>query len=383
MWQALLCLALTLWPLGVWANERAGHGDLLEPAVAAAADARPSDHPQTTGLVLPPVPEGFVEDDAGWIRFAYQPSIRARVEPLKAAADRVRNELRELLGPQVLQRVHVRIGRTVGEMETLAPSGVGVPQYASGVAFSELGLVLLTERPRFPNDQHDLLQVFRHELAHVALHDAIGHQNVPRWFNEGFAVHASGEAVATRMQTLWTATITDKLIPLSDLTHHFPAEATRASVAYAQAADIVRYLLRTHDALRFQALLDRLRSGQTFDAALSDAYATDLANLEYEWREDVSRRYTFWPVLFSGSLVWMGALALFIWGWRKRRKRNRTILARWAVEEAREDARRRAETAARPVHIVIARPTDLPVTPPSEQLPIPKIEHDGNWYTLH
>lgn len=381
MWQALLCLVLALWPLGASAEELASQGEPLEPT--AAADTRPSDHPPATSLALPSVPEGFVQDDAGWIHFAYQPSSRARVEPLKAAADRVRAELRELLGPHVLERVHVRIGRTVGEMETLAPSGAGFPKYASGVAYSELGLVLLTEKARYPNDQHDLVQVFRHELAHVALHDAVGHRNVPRWFNEGFAVHASGEAVATRMQTLWTATLTDKLIPLSDLTHHFPADATRASVAYAQAADLVRYLLRTHDALRFQALLDRMRAGQAFEAAIADAYATDLANLEYEWREDVSRRYTFWPVLFSGTMVWMGALALFVWGWRKRRKRNRKILARWAVEEAREDARRRARAAARPVHIVLARPADVSVTPPSEQLPIPKVEHDGNWYTLH
>src|SRR5690606_7147214 len=158
--------------------------------------------------------EGFSTHDGGWIQFAYQASSRARVEPLKAAADRIREELRDLLGADVLQRVHVRVGRTVGEMQTLAPPGVGYPKYASGVAYSEIGLVLLTEQPRYPNEDHNLLQVFRHELAHVALHDAVGQGSVPRWFNEGFAVHASGEAVTARMQTLWTATLSDRLLPL-------------------------------------------------------------------------------------------------------------------------------------------------------------------------
>lgn len=387
-WQALLCLVLALCPLTAWAQPAASSPVPGQPSgdVASATEARPSDHPRASGSSVPPVPEGFVTEDAGWIHFAYQPSGRARVEPLKAAADRIRVELRDMLGRDVLQRVHVRVGRTVGEMETLAPPGAGFPKYASGVAYSEIGLVLLTEKPRYPNEHHDLLQVFRHELAHVALHDAVGNHNVPRWFNEGFAVHASGEAVANRMQTLWTATLAGNLLPLADLTHRFPADATSASVAYAQAADVVRYLLRTHEVLRFQALIDRMRSGQAFEAALADAYATDLANLEYEWREDVARRYTFWPVLFSGTMVWMGALALFVWGWRKRQKRNRKILAQWAVEEAQEDARRRARASMRPVHIVIARPTDVPATPTGEHLArpdVPKIEHDGNWHTLH
>lgn len=355
------------------------------PSDAEDATARPSDHPLAVGLEVPPVPEGFKTHDGGWIHFAYQPSSRARVETLKLAADKAREELREMLGQNVLERVHVRVGRTVTEMETLAPEGAGYPKYASGVAYSEIGLVLLTEQPRYPGERHDLVQIFRHELAHVALHDAVGHRNVPRWFNEGFAVHASGEAVTDRMQTLWTATLAGNLLPLADLAQRFPADATDASIAYAQAADVVRYLLRSHESYRFRALIERLRTGQDFEAALSDAYATDLSNLEYEWREDVARRYTFWPVLFSGSMVWMGALGLFVWGWRKRQKRNRKILARWAVEEAREDARR-AEMANRPVHIVLARPSEGMPLPPGERISrpdIPKIEHDGNWHTLH
>lgn len=361
-------------------------GEKLGSGPAEDPEARPSDHPMARGVEVPPVPEGFSTHDGGWIHFAYQPSSRARVEPLKQAADEVRSELRDLLGRDVLERVHVRVGRTVSEMETLAPEGAGYPKYAGGVAYSEIGLVLLTEQPRFPGERHDLLQVFRHELAHIALHDAVGHRNVPRWFNEGFAVHASGEAVTDRMQTLWTATLAGNLLPLADLAQRFPADATEASVAYAQAADVVRYLLRAHEAHRFRALIERLRSEQSFDAALGDAYATDPSNLEYEWREDVARRYTFWPVLFSGTMVWMGALGLFVWGWRKRQKRNRKILARWAVEEAQEDARRAERASSRPVHIVLARPSEAMQVPPGERISrpdIPKVEHDGNWHTLH
>ncbi len=357
-------------------------------ASTSLAVQRPSDHPHAAEATVPSVPEGFSTYDAGWIHFAYHPSIRAKIEPLKAAADQVKAELTDMLGRPVLDEVHVRIARTTGEMQTLAPQGVGYPKYASGVAYSEIGLVLLTEQPRYPNDHHDLLEVFRHELSHIALHDAVGRSNVPRWFNEGFAVYASGEGIATRVQALWTATLAGNLLPLADLTHRFPADATTASVAYAQAADVVRYLLRSHEMHRFRALIGRIGGGQPFEQALSDAYATDLPSLEHEWREDVARRYTFWPVLFSGSTVWMVAIGLFIWGWRRKRRRATATLERWAKEEAAEDRRREAleRVAERPVHIVLTSGAELNnpgAAPPLLSRDVPKVEHDGDWHTLH
>ncbi len=375
-----------------------------------APDARPSDHPVAREVELPPLPDDFSTVSAGWIDFAYHPSIRGRIQPLLAAADQVRGELGVSLGQSVLSRVHVRIGRTPGEMQKLAPKGAGYPKYASGVAYSEIGLVLLTEEPRFPGEQHDLVEVFRHELAHIALHDAVLGRDVPRWFNEGFAVHASGEAVATRLQTLWTATLAGNLLPLRDLTNRFPSDAMTASVAYAEAADIVRYLLRSDEAHRFRSLIERIRSGQTFDQALSDAYSTDLASFEHEWREEVARRYTFWPIFLSGSTIWVVALGLVVWGYKRRKKRAEKTMQRWAVEEAAEDARRAAVAAqmlGRPVHIVLAQGRDfVPPRPPPEHsadvdvdaddesgseeprprtLPpdVPKVEHDGRWHTLH
>ena len=49
--------------------------------------------------------------------------------------------------------------------------------------------------------------MFRHELAHIALQDATLGHHVPRWFNEGFAIHASGESRYLRWKTLENATL--------------------------------------------------------------------------------------------------------------------------------------------------------------------------------
>jgi hypothetical protein len=358
----------------------------------------PSDQPRggARPLELPAVPATFNVADHGWIHFAYPASTRARVQPLMRAADEIRAELGRRLGQSVLHDVHVRVARTPFEMTTLAPEGAPYPKYASGVAYSEIGLVLLTLDPAQAGQMYDVAEVFRHELAHLALGDAVlDSERVPHWFNEGLAVHLSGESSLLRLKTLTTATLAGRLIPLSHLERGFPADAMSAEVAYAEAADVVRFLLRQEDRERFPALIARLRNGEPFASALSDAYGVDLWTLEHEWHEDVAKRYSFLPVFFSGSLIWIGVLVLFALAWRRRRRQSKETLERWAREEAFAEIRRaRNDTALAPVprvHIVLpnseatpAPPPEVPLLPPAPvDVEVPKVEHEGNWHTLH
>lgn len=419
LWAALIVCGAPL------AHASPGEGEHLH-GISRAAGARGA-------LDLPPRPADFSTVDAGWLEVEYHPSLAASVRALVDSASGIRQELEQMLGAPVLSHVLVRVGRTPGEMERLGPLGVPLPSYASGVALSEAGLVLLSASPRFPGEEFNLGEVFRHELAHVALHDAVGRSRVPRWFNEGFAVYASGEAEMLRARSLLTATVSGNLIPLAELERSFPADPDRASVAYAQGADIVRYLSSRGQEARFSALFERLRSGQTFEASLADAYATNTYALEGDWKKDVARRYTFWPVLFGGSFLWVGGLGLLIWGYAKRRTRAKEQLERWSREEVLEDARRELARAllrrSGPLRVIIAgdgarigsvpplegqaeaertqhasadaaergvpeserfRLQEVDAAPPPARslvLPsvsvVPKVEHNGGWHTLH
>lgn len=377
-------------------RERTGHtelsgpsGGVVEPPAAEPPReaVTPADAPRIPEehLRLPQVAAGFSTYDGGWFRITYHPTSRERIEPLIAAADEAKRELEDWLGSRVLGKVRIDVARTPGEMETLAPRGAPYPAYASGVAYSELGLVLLTLTPRFQNEGFDLVTVFRHELAHVALTDAVGKYPIPRWFNEGFAVMASGETSFERMWVLSSATISDRLLPLSQVERSFPNDENKASVAYAEASDVVRFLVRREDRHRFRSLVRELGSGRSLDTAAREAYGVDLVTLEHEWREEVAKRYTFWPVLFSGTAVWAGVLGLFVWGWRKRRARSQATLARWANDEAREDDLKRLQENAR-IHIVLQRAPETITTPlpaPGVEIEVPRVQHDGTWHTLH
>jgi hypothetical protein len=361
------------------------------PASVSALPSSVADAPRAGSgvLHLPPVPAGFNSYDGGWVRFVYHPSSRERVQPLIAQADAVKHELIQWLGFPALSQVRVEIARTPGEMATFAPVGAPYPDYAAGVAYSEIGLVLLSLTPVHPGTEQDLAEVFRHELSHVALYDAVNSQAVPRWFNEGFAMVASGESSFLRMKTMLFANVGGSLIPIHDIERSFPDDEMKAQVAYAEAGDIVRFLIRREDVHRFHALIQRMREGQPFDQAVLVAYGIDQATLELEWRDDVSRRYTIWPILLSGTGFWVVALGVFVWAWRRRRRRDRLTLQQWAREEAAEDvqrARLAARSEATRVHIVLARNTEAApaqIPHPVPEIEVPCVEHDGQWHTLH
>ena len=207
---------------------------------------------------------------------------------------------------------------------------------------------------------------------------------MPRWFNEGLAIHASKESRFLRMRTLWDATLSKKIIPLADLDQAFPRERYEVSIAYAQSADFVRFLLRDTDRDRFESMIERVRSGTPFERALTDAYGTDLRKLEYQWLEELAKRYTFVPFLTGGSLLWVLVFVVLVFGYLKRRKRTRETLERWAREEAEMDAAIHVEAVGPEIApAVAAAPAFAPGGRPPLPSGLPKIEYEGRWHTLH
>jgi hypothetical protein len=358
--------------------------------VARADETRgaPADAPATPRVgigPLPALPVTYQVEKLGWWTLSYPASARELVRPLVEHADEWKADLSADFGQDVLGRpLEVRVARTWDEMAALVPRGLGVPAYASGVTYGgPTRLVVLTMTAPHGGDATDLETVFRHELSHVALDDALDDApddmrqstrgSVPRWFNEGLAVHESGEHPVLRMRTLWDATLFRQLLPFSELDRAFGEGSAREELAYAESADVVRFLLRGRERQRFVSFIERVRTGVPFDRALGDAYGTDVRKLEYEWREECAKRNTFAPMLASGSFVWVFAFGALVIGYQRRKKKTQATLARWEREEL--------ALAAPPVS---TRADDPPFPDPgSAPIGLPKIEHDGDWHTLH
>jgi Peptidase MA superfamily len=337
----------------------------------------------TAHAAIPPVPPSYVTKDLGWLELSYPPSAGERVQSILQDADAIKAELSRSLGQPVLSRVTVRVAPTVADMARLAPADAPPPEYASGVAYHGLHLVLLSLLQPRGAEAVDLDEVFRHELAHVALEDAVQGKHVPVWFNEGLAISLSGELAMARTKTLWSATLSGTLIPLSDLDRSFPRDNFDVSIAYAESADFMRFLTRKSDRLRFSAMIGRVREGQAFDRAMTEAYGSDLRRLELEWRSDLEHRFSVIPVLTGGGLVWVLVLGALVAAYVRRRRRSKAILARWEREEAIEDARIAARLAAeRAAASGPFTPVSAPIASVVTNVSL-KIERDGGWHTIH
>jgi hypothetical protein len=207
-------------------------------------------------------------------------------------------------------------------------------------------------------------------------------------------VHQAGERSIARIQTLWNGVVRGQTVPLSELDERFGQHQGEVDLAYAQSADVVAFMLDGEgDALRFRALIAGLRAGQELRVAFEDAYGLSLEQMEQTWRAHVARRYGRWPSVLMGlSMVWALSALLLLVGYIRTRRRHRTTLERWALEEQ--------ASAAQDAPIVL-----VPVPPPAPNPPerprladdvldslqderrrdreLPTVMHEGRSYTLH
>jgi hypothetical protein len=374
-WAVALCLAL----LALAWSPRAALADPDSPVSLPPRDVALLVQP--SAVKLPPRPADFQRIERDWLTLEFPASVRDRAEGLAREAEEFRVSLSSEFGQDVLEGVLIRIARTPEQMTELAPEDAPPPGYAAGVAYPSAHLALLALQAPGTWEAPDLVELLRHELSHLALYDAVAGHHVPRWFDEGLAIHESGELPWARRVALADASLGKHLLPLADLDRGFPADHYDVNIAYAESADFVSFLLRDSDRARFGSLVERVRGGAAFDRALEDAYGTDMRKLEYEWRAELSRRFGIVPALTGGGLLWVLIVGLAGAAWIKRRRLAKAKLARWALEEAEMEAA--LATAER------ARAEKPPATAGDDEIParpapsIPVVEHEGRWYTVH
>ncbi len=334
----------------------------------------------------PAVPSTFETRLVGVVRASYPPSARVRVGELLAELPRMQTALSKALSHPLGEPIDLRFVWLPEEMAALAPADSPPPRYATGVAYpaQRVAIVALAD-PRSGRDA-SARETLAHELAHVALAEATGDAPIPRWFHEGFAIQAAGERSLARYEVLAEAAAFRRLVPLDALDEHFSDESFDVTLAYAEAADVLRFLAHGGDHVRFVSLMERLRVGVDFERGLADAYGSDLRKLDYEWRTDAAKRFAFLPILTGGSVLWLGVALVFGVGWVRKRREGNATLQRWENEELR--SKELAETSRRGVDAIgsdeaHAREFELPIDAASSARSRSVVEHDGRWHTLH
>lgn len=348
----------------------------------ATSDPRPWDAPwiDVEPLVVPPLPAEYLTHEEGGIRLSYQPSTRDRVRSLAALAAKIRGELGAALGTPVLGAIEIRVAAAPSELSRLGPVEQ-LPGYATAVTFSQSHLVVMSALSPLSIDAPNLEGRLRHALAHLALDESTAGHPLPRWFHEGFAVNFAGEDATSRAETLARAALGKKLLGLAQIEAQFPADAPEGSLACAEAADFARFL----GPERLTDLTGRLRAGEPWKDALAASAGLDAGTgLEVAWRKAMARRYSFLPVLLGSLLLWIVvAGAVLVRRARARRRRDDVATRRETGERRARIARaaaRRAPQGPRGDRVLDDEALHEPVPSDPE---VPRVEHDGRWYTLH
>jgi hypothetical protein len=189
------------------------------------------------------------------------------------------------------------------------------PSWGAAVALPGARTILLRA------DQGDLTRTLRHELAHLALHEAV-RVRVPLWFDEGYAAWAAGEWERLGGLELNLAVVRGAVPSLTGLDGALRGSASSADAAYALATSAVTELARRNPTGTLAPLLGRLQTGEDFDAAVLATTGLTIGRFEQEWQRSLKRRYTLGNWLVAGG-GWTVVAVAVIWLVHRRRRADR------------------------------------------------------------
>lgn len=245
--------------------------------------------------------------------------------------------------PRPADHVLIAVAATTRDFRSMI--GPAAPEWGAAVAFPDQRRIIM-QGARAGSDAGDPLVVLRHELAHLALHEALGNLP-PRWFDEGYASFAAGEW--SRDQTLETSVglVWHRLPPLDSLDEGFYADAGSADWSYAISHRVVAELSALDPQRGLTNFFGYWRESGSFERALRQAYGLTSVQFDRHWHSRTKRQYGALALFSNVSL----AVALFgvllgpLWVMRRRRVRRRLEMLR-AHDAAQERAARESALEA-------------------------------------
>ncbi|MBC8088839.1 MAG: hypothetical protein H7Z40_16360 [Phycisphaerae bacterium] len=181
------------------------------------------------------------------------------------------------------------------------------------------------------------LVVLRHELAHLALHEALG--NLPaRWFDEGYASVAAGEwdratALETSVALMWRS-----LPDAEALDEGFYGGSSRAQYAYALAHLAVAEMQGIDTKRGLANFFTYWKQTGSYELAVRQAFGLTTSSFDAYWHQRVRRRYGALALLANLSLAFGFVAVLIGPAYFSKRRRNRLRLEQMRASEARQEA---------------------------------------------
>ena len=216
------------------------------------------------------------------------------------------------------------------------------PEWGAAIAFPESRRIVM-QGSRAGSDAGEPIAVLRHELAHLALHDALG-DLPPRWFDEGYASYSAGEldrdeVLATNVALALRGTPT-----FAGLDSAFLHGSGEAQAAYALAYRAVADLAALDSARGLSLFLGYWKESESFEVAVRSAYGLTAAAFEKQWQQRTRRRYGALALFADFTLGVFFLLLLVVPLYVVRRRRDRSRMSALREADLAAEQRQREES---------------------------------------
>ena len=260
--------------------------------------------------------------------------------------------------PRPVQRVLIAIAPDQRRFREWA--GSGAPEWGAALAFPDSRRIVMQGK-RASSDAGDPLEVLRHELAHLALHEYLG-DLPPRWFDEGYASYAARELTRNEVLATNFALALRGMPTFDELDDRFTQGATSAQAAYALAYRAVDDMASIDTARGLSLFFGHWKATGSLDRAMRAAYGMTLVTFERDWQQRTRRRYGGLALFSDLTLASVVVLIIITPLYLARRRRDRRRMAALVAADVAAE-----RLAVDPIDELLGRVVEAPeAAPPAE-----------------
>jgi len=259
------------------------------------------------------------------------------MNPIIARAEALYEKITQDIGFAPTELIGVTMAFTEAEFNQFQQEGDRLPQWAVGVAYPALNLMVIRSPRLVAGTQENPFKTFTHELSHLILASQFGRHPIPRWLNEGLAMYEAYEWHPSQDLLMARAVLSGRLISLDQLTKAFGGEGSEIQQAYFQSYSLVNYLISTYGRQDFHSFVLRLSRGQPFEQALQETFPLSPQSFETKWKRHLRLRFNWIPILTSTAVLWFLIASSLFGIYLIRKRKNRRILRKWSREDQWEE----------------------------------------------
>ncbi|MBI4753055.1 hypothetical protein HY793_01610 [Candidatus Desantisbacteria bacterium] len=205
-------------------------------------------------------------------------------------------------------------------------------KWAVGLATGNNRIVIFS--PRKFGDKSEIERLIKHEYTHILLRQATKGHFLPRWLNEGLAMHYESNTWHIPDDIRLTeAILSHSLLSLDLLSWYFPSDRKKAELAYSQSLNIVGYIMKEHGYGSLNHLIREIAAGHDFDTSLINSIGIDSHSLETEWYKSLSKRYNWFYRFTDTALIWAALPIICIIAYIRKKRQGERKKRQWEIED--------------------------------------------------